>query len=280
MERCSWLPPPSEGATFSGVIRTLRLVDPTMTKVMILGTEESALITKALPLSKVFTIYGYTCTCIAPVILCAQDDSQMIEDLPASSASCTRLVELCSGSGGMGSGAEKCDFQVVGFVDKNQLVVDCLTHMGKNNVNQADLTDDKQIGRLHASFDAPTHAFAAGFACQPFSFQGDLGGFSDPRSSSFWEVWCQDPPWQTLRLQHALQDFAKTMGFQIQDFPHSLAFGTAGGHCSTLRTGLPCSFNLGLRTWASRPSSAPGLFGRNWNWTTLLSLQRGWACIS
>ena len=231
MDRRNWLFTPIAGASFSGAVEACTKVDHSLTEVLLVGADCTALVTCALSIGKRFTIYDFVCDSLEPLILCKQASSLVIGATPATLDSCSRLVELCAGLGGIGVGAEWCDFQVVANVDKNQLVIDHLSRMGKTNVLQGDLSSDFVIRELHASLTEPAHAFAAGFSCQPFSYQGDQGGFSDARSSSFWATLrvahlcdakilmleCTPGAGKDPRLRSALQDFAQVRRLQIHE---------------------------------------------------------------
>ena len=237
MDRCNWLSTPVNGALFSGVITARNQVDADLTEVQLWGHDETALVTCSLEVGMCYTIYDFYCDSLEPMILCQRASSLVIAAAPVSADSCSRMVELCAGIGGIGVGAEKCEFQIVGHVDKNRLVIERLKRMGKLNIHHGDLTQDSVIGQLHASLSEPAHCYAAGFSCQPFSYQGDQGGLTDPRSGSFWATLrvaylcgakillleCTPGAGRSPRLRAALQDFAMVMNFQIHELYSKLS---------------------------------------------------------
>ena len=96
-------------------------------------------------------------------------------------------VELCAGTGAMGSAAAYMGARSLGLVDHNALVCDFLRLRGQGAVYHGDIGDLHVLERLHGDIRASCSSFTlmAGFPCQPFSVQGDRAHFEDGRAATF-----------------------------------------------------------------------------------------------
>ena len=226
-----WMKPPTEGVAFSGVIFTMKSLEDDLTEVWLKGSSLSAIVTMALPVRQVFTLYEFMVHSVDPIFLCPVSGSKFVPAQECTEASFQQIIEVCAGLGGISIGAEACDFMAAAFFDKNELVCDSLRRMNRAKVHQGDLTKDSDVKLLHCSLGKAAHTMTAGFACQPWSYQGDQGGFSDSRSDSFWGTLracylcqcrllileCTPAAGKNHRLRTALQDFGLTLGLQFHD---------------------------------------------------------------
>ena len=224
-----WLSRLTEGSRISAVAFTQDAMDDGSTKVLLHGMRAEALVLMSLPLRRHLSLYFLQVAEQDPLILCPTKDSKVLDSWDCTSLSIHRMIELCSGIAGISTGAMAAGFSACAYMDKNELACSHLKMMGKKNVLCGDVTKDKDILRLHCSLASPAHAVAAGFSCQPFSFQGDQKGFDDERSSSFWGTLrsfymlqgrllileCTPGAGQCEQLQGALRDFALRLGLQV-----------------------------------------------------------------
>ena len=232
-----WLPSPSISGSFSCVAYSMEAVDDALTKVLFPADGGSAMVTMALPMRRMLTLHCFAVTEVDPLFLSPTKESKIVDEQPCTAESCHRVIEVCSGIGGIGMGASACGFAVAALLDHNQLVCDALLNLGHENIHEASLLDDKALRDLHLSIQPVAHVMTSGFSCQPWSFQGDQGGFADTRASSFWGTLrafhllqmkvlileCTPAAGQNPRLRNALLDFATCLNLQFKDVNLSLA---------------------------------------------------------
>lgn len=242
MSESFWMTPPTHGALFSGVVRTLNIIDQSMIHATIVGTSRQCLIAAPLQADAVYTLYGYQLLDVDLQILGPVQASHAILAAPCDALSVMRVVEVCAGIGGIGVGAEHANFETHGFLDKNSLAVHMLRLMGRRNVHQGDLTNDEHIRDLHLSLQDPVHVMTSGFNCQTSSYQGDQAG----RTSSFWGTLrahyllqtkvlvleCTPGAGRDSGLQRALKDFADRLGFQMHQLFSTLPTGGQHNECA------------------------------------------------
>ena len=229
MDRSLWLKPLAEGELTSVVAFSMDAIDEASTKVLLQGHGLEAFVNMSLPLRQCMTLHLFRVVEELPVMLCPTKDSKVLLEQPCDLLSCHRVIEICAGVGGISTGAELSGFVAAAFLDKNDLVCSHLRSMQKSNVLHGSITCDKDIRDLHCSLKLPAHTMCAGFACQPFSYQGDQRGFADERSETFWGTLrchylcqskilileCTQGAGKHPRLQTALKDFAKVMKLQV-----------------------------------------------------------------
>ena len=144
-----WCMPLTSGDLYTGVVQTIEQLDESLFRVQILGTQHTCLVAAPLKINMIFTIYGYHLADAVLQILVPTSTSATIAAKPCDVSSACRLVEVCAGIGGIGVGAERCGFEIHGFLDKNRLAVDTLKHLGRLNVHHGDLLNDEHIQKLH-----------------------------------------------------------------------------------------------------------------------------------
>ena len=202
----------------------------------ILGTDLQVEFDGALALGGMYTVYDAWVNIFDANILSADEKTAIIL-VSRGSSSNRDVVELCAGVGGIGIGAEQAGFKVVTQVDFNSLALEHLTQLNMGGVFHGDITDVQTIKQFHLKLRHNPTAVASGFNCQPFSQQGDQGGFQDPRSSSFIATLRACYLLQPLALilertpgagshpqvKSSLQNLATIMNWQIQDVAFDLA---------------------------------------------------------
>ena len=258
-----WFVPPADGGCFAGVISTFGAADGCTGWVV--GSQEPCVVLLSIPVDAFSTLFGFQVVGMNPLRLQPTKDSKVLVHQPADLDSCTKVAEVCAGLGGIGIGASQVGFSPMAFLDKNELCCSFLRRFGHPIVHCADLCKDKDICSFLESFPEPIHVLAAGFSCQPFSFQGDQAGFGDTRASSFWGTLrmcylgqfkilvleCTTGAGHNHALQTALAEFAEVMNFQC----HQLEFN--------LSNQWPCQR---LRWWAVLyPRDWPSLNLRDWD---------------
>ena len=202
----------------------------------ILGTDLQVKFDGALALGGMYTVYDAWVNIFDANTLSADEKTAII--LVSHGASSNRdVVELCAGVGGIGIGAEHAGFKVVMQVDFNSLAIEHLMQLNMGDVVHGDITDVQTIKQVHLKLRNNPAAVASGFNCQPFSQQGDQGGFQDPRSNSFIATLracyllqplalileCTPGAGSHPQVKSSLQNLATIMNWQIQDVVFDLA---------------------------------------------------------
>ena len=182
MSRSCWYVPPACGGRFNGVVSTLGNRDG-FSDAWIVGSNEPCHVAYSLPVGVCCTLFQFDVLRENPWLLQPTEDAKVLIHEPADADSCSKVAEVCAGLGGIGIGAARVDFISQAFMDKNELCCSFLRRFGHTNVHCSDLCSDEDICCFLESLSQPTHVLAAGFSCQPFSFQGDQAGMQDPRAT-------------------------------------------------------------------------------------------------
>lgn len=138
-----------------------------------------------------------------------------------------KLVDACSGFGGMSHGAAALGIKTMVAVDSNELMTDL--HMKHDDavVIVGDVGLNDTIFKIWSSSNNAA-IMSAGFACQPYSKMGDQRCEHDPRSASLTSVLrsayylqvrvlileCVTPARHVPFVQKSIQDFVQLMGFR------------------------------------------------------------------
>ena len=200
------------------------------------GNDAEVMVHHPLDLNMTYTVYDARVNMFDATQLNV-DEKTVIIPAPSRKVPCQDLVEFCAGVGGIGLGAQYAGFQVVMQIDKNHLAVEHLRELQMGEVFQGDISDVQTIKLVHQLLKRNPGAIASGFNCQPFSFQGDQGGFQDPRSSSFhatlYATYLLQPDALVLectpgagshpQVRAGLHALCNVMGWEVQDVTIDLA---------------------------------------------------------
>ena len=111
-------------------------------------------------------------------VLAKCENSKSIACGTVSLDSFRRIVELCSGMGGLTVGTARLGGVPILQVDKTALACEAVTRNGGNAL-QGDVCHPQTQAQVHAQVEGQACLFAAGFPC-PFSCQGSRLGFAGP----------------------------------------------------------------------------------------------------
>ena len=254
---------PAAGRAWSGVVLTHHCEND-VTKAVICGIGQTVTITSPLAVPGKFSCYG---------LLPDETDASTLH-LTAESRcfSCDPkhgndvVVELCAGIGGIGLGASWAGFKVGPQVDFNALAHEHLRAAGAPFPILGDIADLQVLKHIQEVLEGPPALVAAGFNCQPFSYQGDQRGLRDPRAKSFWATLqatyflqprallleCTPGAGGDLEVQQILREFQSLMGWQMQELTFDLA---AQWPCRRLRWwAILFDVNLASRPLLSWPT--------------------------
>ena len=226
---------PSASGRWTGVLQPIAQ-DQKGTRCSIKGLSLEVRVDAALTPGETYTIYDAWVSIFDSSSL-SFDEKTVVIPVTSSDVPCQDLVEVCAGVGGIGIGAQYAGFRVVMQIDKNHLAVEHLRELQMGEVYQGDISDTQTIKLAHQQLRRTPGVVASGFNCQPFSFQGDQGGFQDKRSGSFgatlFTTYCLQPAALVLectpgagchsQVRDGLQELAQVMDWQIKDIVIDLA---------------------------------------------------------
>eukprot|EP00435_Cladocopium_sp_Y103_P072831 s153_g41.t1 len=164
MARDLWCAPPAEGEVFNGVLQSLEILDVNLVKARHLGSGTICLIQSSLEPGCLYTVYGFRLVDVELQLLSPSPTACVIPASLCDECSSFRIVEVCSGIGGIGVGAEFCDFQgdQAGFADTRSsafwgtlraaylcqvrfLVLECTPGAGRDAILQRALHEFAQV---------------------------------------------------------------------------------------------------------------------------------------
>ena len=231
-----WLCTPAAGCCYSGVMITEQVVGQA-TRCQMVGLTEKVVIDVVLPIGQMFSFHRLMVDASDASFLRYTEDTTKVQ-IQTEVPTPRTVVELCSGMGGIGLGASLCGFQVMAQVDFNALVCSQLEQDATPRlILQASVADDCTAQILHSHFPQGFGIVAAGFNCQPFSFQGDRLGLADARSASFWGTLrttfllqpggllleCTVGAGQCPQVRQALLEFCSVMTWRLIELNFDLA---------------------------------------------------------
>ena len=132
-----------------------------------------------------------------------------------------KIVELCSGMGGLATGITRLGGLPVLQVDKTALACEVVALNGGNAL-QGDVCRPEVQMQIHAQVEGQACLFAAGFPCQPFSCQGSRLGFADARGVVLHSI--LTTVWRTQSAGLILECVADVMDFpEVSQLLHAFA---------------------------------------------------------
>ena len=140
-----------------------------------------------------------------------------------------RVIEVCSGIGGVSTSLKFCNAKPACFVDSNEKFAEWLDLQGLAPVIHGDIADPrtvKEVSEITKGFPMPLNG---GVSCQPFSGLGDQKQAADPRSQSlpallrmaFWlrcpliTIECTKEAQESHWVQSMLKAFCQQTGFRL-----------------------------------------------------------------
>ena len=141
------------------------------------------------------------------------------------------IVELCAGTGAMGTAAVFMGGQVLLSWDRSPLAVRHLESNGHGKTICADLDDLEALSHAHELTVGSPHTAFVGFPCQPYSRQGHMNGSTDIRASTLLSALrnlavlgsqavimeCVPGAGSDRSVQSQLDAFCHIMGFRRQE---------------------------------------------------------------
>ena len=176
-------------------------------------------------------LYDWKVSCTSGLVQLFQESDSRAVRIPRSDYSDPyKLMEVCSGLGGISTGLAPLGFVAMTAMDINSYMCDTLRQNGHRTVLQGDLQSSMDRHRLHLAPEVYRGTLCAGFPCQPLSRQGDQLGDKDPRSQVFtstlkvmWEqqhcamvLECVPGARQASWVQDQLQCLAWSMGMHFE----------------------------------------------------------------
>ncbi|CAJ1456671.1 unnamed protein product, partial [Effrenium voratum] len=134
------------------------------------------------------TVYFLEVVDLELLTMRATTTTKVIPHVAPTSASWTRVKELCAGLGGIGKGCQQLGAVVCASVDRNAAASTQLHSSLHGTVISGDITCDRTIYALRMAGGTTPATTTSGFPCQPFSAQGDQKTFHDERIGGFWET--------------------------------------------------------------------------------------------
>ena len=132
-----------------------------------------------------------------------------------------KIVELCSGMGGLAAGITRLGGLPVLQVDKTALACEVVALNGGNAL-QGDVCRPEVQMQIHAQVEGQACLFATGFPCQPFSCQCSRLGFADARGVVLHFI--LTTVWRTQSAGLILECVADVMDFpEVSQLLHAFA---------------------------------------------------------
>ena len=112
-----------------------------------------------------------------------QQDSRLLTHSVPSWSGLRKIVDSCSGFGGIAHGAQAMGFETMVAVDTNPLMLSLHAMHSGAEVVAGDIGSNETIFQVWQRAEGAA-VITGGFSCQPFSRLGDQRGSEDPRSMS------------------------------------------------------------------------------------------------
>ena len=173
-------PEPKIGDVFTGVIE----VDQGDTGEIchLVGYDRLVKIDSVLPSGK-HTVYGFQVGALDPLVLLGTQTSKVVTHVNLDDSKIVPVIELCAGMAGIGMGLTYLGCKVVVAMDCNEYAC---RHLRSNHgfpTICGSVLSDADLQKVHVACHGLCGIVSAGFPCQPYSTQGDLGGLSDGRAT-------------------------------------------------------------------------------------------------
>lgn len=110
--------------------------------------------------------------------------SEVIQHESVDVSNFNRIIEACSGIGGVSTGLKFCHAKAACFIDSNDKFAEWLDRKEIAPVIHGDISDHRVIKQVAEITEEKPLPLNGGVACQPFSALGDQRQQSDPRSNS------------------------------------------------------------------------------------------------
>ena len=279
------LRPPAMGNPWSGIVEVFKKIEGDTFIGHLPGLDLDVLVGGITPDFVTATVYFLEVVDLELLTMRATTTTKVIPHVAPTSASWTRVKELCAGLGGIGKGCQQLGAVVCASVDRNAAASTQLHSSLHGTVISGDITCDRTIYALHMAGGTTPATTTSGFPCQPFSAQGDQKTFHDERIGGFWATlrtaWmtraacllleCVPQAGQHPRLQQALVEFAELMQWRIQPvvLPLHLQWPARRTRwwCLLSPTSLP---HVPLACWPpSKETPTVGNYIKNWPYWNL-----------
>ena len=279
------LRPPAMGNPWSGIVEVFKKIEGDTFIGHLPGLDLDVLVGGITPDFVTATVYFLEVVDLELLTMRATTTTKVIPHVAPTSASWTRVKELCAGLGGIGKGCQQLGAVVCASVDRNAAASTQLHSSLHGTVISGDITCDHTIYALHMAGGTTPATTTSGFPCQPFSAQGDQKTFNDERIGGFWATlrtaWmtraacllleCVPQAGQHPRLQQALVEFAELMQWRIQPvvLPLHLQWPARRTRwwCLLSPTSLP---HVPLACWPpSKETPTVGNYIKNWPYWNL-----------
>ena len=172
-------PEPQVGELFTCVVR-IEQCDPGG-KGRLVGYDGSVEIDVVLD-AGIHTVYCFLVTALDPLTLQQTRHSSIVSHVAPGSCSSPAVIELCAGMAGIGMGLSYLGCRVVAAMDRTAYAC---KHLRQNHgfpVVCGTVLSDLDLAMVHRASQGSCDVCTAGFPCQPYSTQGDLGGLHDERA--------------------------------------------------------------------------------------------------